>query len=235
MERRTTIIVFSIASILAIGLISSPAYASFTQFEENFVHLEWQGFGPQSNTDPFAFTFDEDSAFDLYTTGFTSGLDCNEAFLCTFRLVDFVDDLEAKLIEVDITYETGKGVGPNKSEAPTITEITCFDNAGEGGAEESDGLEVINVVDPDDEDAFLFDIICRPNPDWERIIIQLNENVTSVEFWTESFDDPEVGGTFIPLDTTALLLAGAQSISMWMIPVVVAGIGIGVFVIKRRD
>ena len=43
-----------------------------------------------------------------------------------------------------------------------------------------------------------------------------------------------VGGTMIPLDTTALLLAGVQSISMWMIPVVAAGIVIGIFVIKRR-
>jgi len=43
-----------------------------------------------------------------------------------------------------------------------------------------------------------------------------------------------VGGTLIEIDTTALLLAGVQSISMWMIPVVVAGIAIGVFVIKRR-
>jgi len=42
-----------------------------------------------------------------------------------------------------------------------------------------------------------------------------------------------VGGTSLPIDTTALLLAGVQSISMWMIPVVIAGIGIGVFVIMR--
>ena len=46
--------------------------------------------------------------------------------------------------------------------------------------------------------------------------------------------DVPIGGTFVPIDSTALLLAGVQSISMWMIPVVVAGIGIGVFVIKRR-
>jgi len=48
---------------------------------------------------------------------------------------------------------------------------------------------------------------------------------------------PIVGGSMVPIDTSALLLAGAQSISMWMIPVVVAGvgIGIGVFVIKRRN
>ena len=43
-----------------------------------------------------------------------------------------------------------------------------------------------------------------------------------------------IGGTLIPIDTTILLLAGVQSISMWMIPVVAAGVGIGVLVIKRR-
>jgi len=46
--------------------------------------------------------------------------------------------------------------------------------------------------------------------------------------------DSAVGGNYIPIDSSALLLAGVQSISMWMIPVVIAGIGIGVFVIKRR-
>jgi len=52
----------------------------------------------------------------------------------------------------------------------------------------------------------------------------------------QKFAEPQIqiGGTNIPIDQTALLLAGVQSISMWMIPVVVAGIGIGIFVIKRR-
>ena len=43
-----------------------------------------------------------------------------------------------------------------------------------------------------------------------------------------------IGGISIPIDTSALLLAGVSSISMWMIPVILDGIGIGVFVIKRR-
>jgi hypothetical protein len=45
---------------------------------------------------------------------------------------------------------------------------------------------------------------------------------------------PVVGGFNIPIDTSSLLLAGVQSISMWMIPVVIAGVGIGIFVIKLR-
>jgi hypothetical protein len=42
-----------------------------------------------------------------------------------------------------------------------------------------------------------------------------------------------IGGEIIPIDQTALLLAGVQSVSMWMIPVVISGAGIGVFVIMR--
>jgi len=42
-----------------------------------------------------------------------------------------------------------------------------------------------------------------------------------------------VGGELLAIDTTALLLAGVQSISMWMIPVVISGAGIGMFVIMR--
>lgn len=51
---------------------------------------------------------------------------------------------------------------------------------------------------------------------------------------TACYDDPLIGGVLLPIDRTALLLAGVQSISMWLIPVVAAGVVIGVFVIKRR-
>jgi len=45
-----------------------------------------------------------------------------------------------------------------------------------------------------------------------------------------------VGGTYLPIDSTALLLAGAQSISMWMLLGVLSlvGIGLAVFTLKRR-
>jgi len=45
---------------------------------------------------------------------------------------------------------------------------------------------------------------------------------------------PAVGGTMVPIDTTALLLAGVQSISMWMIPVVAAGVGIGFVLVRKK-
>ena len=43
-----------------------------------------------------------------------------------------------------------------------------------------------------------------------------------------------VGGKLIPIETTSLILAGAQSFS-WMIPVVLTGIGIGLFVVSRKS
>jgi len=47
-------------------------------------------------------------------------------------------------------------------------------------------------------------------------------------------DEPiVVGGQIIPIDATSLLLAGAQTFS-WMIPVVLSGIGIGLFVVSRK-
>jgi len=61
-----------------------------------------------------------------------------------------------------------------------------------------------------------------------------NGSVAAIDDVRFELVSPPIGGTLVPIDTTALLLAGVQSISMWMIPVVVAGIVIGVFVIKRR-
>ena len=60
-------------------------------------------------------------------------------------------------------------------------------------------------------------------------------NIPPTDNWILEFTPIVIGGTYIPIDQTALLLAGVQSISMWMIPVVIAGVGIGVFVIKRRN
>jgi len=42
-----------------------------------------------------------------------------------------------------------------------------------------------------------------------------------------------VGGTSVPIDTTALLLAGSQMTVSWMIPVIVAGIGIAIVIARK--
>jgi len=42
-----------------------------------------------------------------------------------------------------------------------------------------------------------------------------------------------IGGSIIPVDTTSLVLAGAKTTAAWMIPVVIAGIGIGLVVLRK--
>jgi len=42
-----------------------------------------------------------------------------------------------------------------------------------------------------------------------------------------------VGGTMIPIDTTSLLLAGAQMNAAWLIPVIVSAIGIGIVIARK--
>jgi len=42
-----------------------------------------------------------------------------------------------------------------------------------------------------------------------------------------------VGGELIPLDTTSLLVTGAQMNAAWMIPVIVSAIGIGIVIARK--
>jgi len=46
-------------------------------------------------------------------------------------------------------------------------------------------------------------------------------------------DESIVGGQIIPIETTSLLLAGAQS-TTWLIPVVVSAVGIGLVLVRRK-
>jgi len=47
-------------------------------------------------------------------------------------------------------------------------------------------------------------------------------------------DGQVIGGEIIPIETTSLILAGAQSFS-WMIPVVLSVLGIGLFVLRKSE
>jgi len=48
------------------------------------------------------------------------------------------------------------------------------------------------------------------------------------------FTPDVVGGEFLPIDSTALLLAGLQSSTIWMLPVLAGAAGIGAYYIKTR-
>jgi len=58
----------------------------------------------------------------------------------------------------------------------------------------------------------------------------------SDDFAFRSYSDvaiPPVGGTMIPIDSTALLLGGIQMNAAWLIPVIVAAIGIGIVIARK--
>ncbi len=43
-----------------------------------------------------------------------------------------------------------------------------------------------------------------------------------------------VGGELIPIDSTALLLAGAQMTTSWLIPVLISAVGIGLVLVRKK-
>lgn len=45
----------------------------------------------------------------------------------------------------------------------------------------------------------------------------------------------QVGGEFIPISTTALILAGVHSTASWLIPVLVSAIGIGIVLVSKKS
>ena len=70
---------------------------------------------------------------------------------------------------------------------------------------------------------------------WETINISYSHNdwiIIQASVNTVSEGSP-VGGTFEGVNSTALLVAGAQANALWLIPLITA-IGIGIVVVNRK-
>jgi len=59
---------------------------------------------------------------------------------------------------------------------------------------------------------------------------QTQDRIDAIAFAEESV---KVGGELLPIDNTALMLAGLQTSAIWMIPIVVGAAGAGAYFIKR--
>ncbi len=68
------------------------------------------------------------------------------------------------------------------------------------------------------------------------VIFDISNGADSVSqtIWLIPDDPFIVGGDFLSIKTTSLLLAGAQTFS-WMIPVILSVLGIGLFVVSRKS
>ena len=91
----------------------------------------------------------------------------------------------------------------------------------------ADGL--LYAVDNPSFSSFRELVILNPVDGQITFVGQTVDRLTGIAF----LPDRVVGGESLSVDSTALILAGAQSFS-WMIPVVLSGIGIGLFVVSRK-
>ncbi len=192
-------------------------------FDENCVHAIWDEEINDLNEIEFAFDFVADSSeFDLFAPsefgeplqpigGCISGA-------CDFRLPNFVDDLTTKKIIVQVSYDSS-GSGP------IFPSVTCNDSTGT-----TDGV-LVNTIEELGFTEWEFE--CSPNPDWEIINFVERSALEQVIIWTASFGEPQVGGEFIGVDTTSLLVAGAQMNAAWLIPVIVSAIAIGIVLARK--
>lgn len=111
-----------------------------------------------------------------------------------------------------------------------------------------DGILIFEKIGPD-----IQQVPAGPHKFFEQSIVHLTSGTHNVEMamhstgalfgnFRASFDDimiqresptQVIGGEIIPIETTSLILAGAQSTS-WITPIVVVVLGIGLVVVRRK-
>ncbi len=145
-------------------------------------------------------------------------------------LPNFIDDLTTKKVRIQVLYDPAfstpfvKHPGGVKEDVnPGVPEVNpeiCLRDE-----------PPINTI----PGYFFEDWTCHPNPVNEVIWFDITGAVIiEIVVDTISFGEQTVGGELLPIETTSLLLAGAQSFS-WMIPVVLSGIGIGLFIFRKSE
>lgn len=169
-----------------------------------------------------------------------------------------IDDGGGRLVNsdaVEILFETD-GVGGSStfttfigvtSEGGTVPitkryEMNAFPNFGSGIS--NGGADLLNDIFNDNADLDEFIDTAYDVSLALRNEFSLDENesvvyVTKTVFGSGTPDDAEidpptmVGGMILPIDTVAILIVGAQSIT-WIIPITLSIVGIGLVFVKRR-
>ena len=72
------------------------------------------------------------------------------------------------------------------------------------------------------------------NFDFSSFRDEIFDGPTTISLVPGNGDPQVIGGELIPIESTSLILAGAQTFS-WMIPVVLSVLGIGLFVVSRKN
>ena len=132
---------------------------------------------------------------------------------CRVTVPNFIDPLGLKLFHITTDFAQ-------------VDAISCIDSQEvEPGSRDS---KVPNGA------GFIEEWRCEPNPDIEDIFFSLTTNEGSnIVIHTVSKDISPVGGIFEGVDTTSLLVAGAQYNAAWMIPVIVSAIGFAIVILRK--
>ena len=133
--------------------------------------------------------------------------------VCVVRVPNFIDPLGLKLFHITTDFAE-------------VDSIECI----------SDQLNVPGSRDSQvpNGDGFIEEWRCEPNPVLEDIFFSPTiKGFNNIVIHTVSKDIPLVGGIFEGVDTTSLLVAGAQANAVWLIPVIVSAIGIGIVIARK--
>jgi len=220
----------TLAFVLVAGL-GTPAFAGVDPFdgEENTVWVDCFVVAGQSGdcsltVGPSNFELDSVSAIwscETLSNSIVSNVNGPDCFVI---VPNFIDPLPLKLIHITTDFAE-------------VVAIDCFDDDGSNGVNIVAGSRDSQIPNGD---GFIEEWRCEPNPDTEDIFFRLTTNeVSNIQIHTVSKDvppRPPVGGEFLPIDSTALVLAGLQTSAIWMLPVLagVAGSAFGILYIKSR-
>jgi len=152
-----------------------------------------------------------------------------------FTDVWYVGDVETTFSNFDGFADIGGGPLPAFRIDPT----------GANTPLQSESIAYNGIWEPGENWGFIIDSYSTPSglppsaidsPGIDSITPPSSGSIIVFDAFGESPPIPIVGGTIIPLDTTALLVAGAQTISPWLILGVLSAVGIGfvIFTLKRR-
>ena len=123
-----------------------------------------------------------------------------------YSLADFQVDVTAQLVDSDGDFADLTGILVGGTVSPTELLFPLADFVVQNAA--------LNLADID----------------------EINVTLVSTTFDLDLIDITMqmIGGEIIPIDSTALLLAGAQTNLAWIIPIALSAIGIGVILVKKK-
>jgi len=138
-------------------------------------------------------------------------------------------DIESSTISITYIENQGGFFTWGSSTNPVTVKITSLNWIGQSGI-----ISGANIVSPPSGFGETVQLIGQNGIQVDTNIMQANGFFQPVTVVVQLETTHTIGGELLPIDSTALLLAGIQSSAIWMLPVLVGAAGVGAFYIKTR-